>query len=90
MAVGSNQVAVTSTRQVIASGPPISNPGAVGSVWLYPDAANEVYIGGSNVSTTNGFKILHGTVLVGPFALYAGDVLYAVTATTATLGVLQT
>lgn len=90
MAVGSNQVAVTSSRVVIASGPPISNSGAVGSVWLIPDAANEVYIGGPNVATTNGFKILHGTTPFGPVPLYAGDVLYAVTATTATLGVLQT
>lgn len=90
MTVGSGQVAVTGTRQVIASAPTVSNSGAVGSVWLYPDAANEVYIGGSNVSTTNGFKILHGTVPAGPFTLYAGDVLYAITATTATLGVLQT
>lgn len=90
MAVGSNQVAVTGTRQVIASGPAVSNSGAVGSVWLIPDAANEVYIGGANVTTANGFKILHGTTPFGPIPLYAGDALYAVTATTATLGVLQT
>jgi len=90
MAVGSGQVAVTSTPTVIASAPPGSQVGPAAAVWLLPDAAADVYLGGSNVSSSNGLKLLHSTTLFGPITLFRGDVLYAVTATTATVSVLQT
>jgi hypothetical protein len=90
MAVGSQQYAITSAAAVIAATPSGTFIGPGGAVWLTPDSTNDVFIGGTGVTVSTGFKILHGTAQVGPFTLYSGDVLYAVTATTATLGVLQT
>lgn len=92
MAVGSAQVAVTSTAQVIASIPAGSATGPAGAVMILPDTAADVYIGGVGVTSSNGLKVIHATtpVLLPPIPLFAGDVLYAVTASTATIGVLQT
>jgi hypothetical protein len=91
MSVGSQQYAIGSTASIIATAPTeIGVTGPVGAVMLLPDPANTVYIGGSNVSATKGLTIATGTALIGPIPLFSGDVLYAVTASTATLGVLQT
>jgi len=92
MAVGSQQYAITSTASIVASVPAGDVPtGPAGTVWLLADASNDVFIGGKGVTSSNGFKILHTiTSPIGPFTLFAGDVLYAVTASTATLTVLQT
>lgn len=90
MAVGSQQYAITTTASIIASVPAGPFTGPVGAVVIYPDATNEVYVGGANVSATNGLKILHGTAIGPVIPLFPGDVLYAVTASTATVGVLQT
>lgn len=91
MAVGSAQYTITSTASVIASAPAGPFTGPVGAVVILPDATTDVYLGGSNVSSTNGLKAAHGTALVAPITLFPGDVLYAVVATgTATVSVLQT
>jgi len=91
VAVGSAQVAVTSTAAVIASAAVGLVPaGPAAAVWLIPDGTNDVYVGGVGVTSSNGLKVKSGTTPFGPITLFAGDVLYAVTASTATLGVLQT
>lgn len=91
MAVGSQQYAVTGTASVIASAPGGTLPGAgVGpSASLVVTTTADIYLGGSNVSSTNGLKV-SSTTAPFPIPLYPGDVLYAVAATTATVSVLQT
>lgn len=90
MAVGSQQYAITSTPAVIAAAPAGPQTGPAGAVWLLPDASADVYLGGEDVSSDTGFALPSGTDPVGPIPLFSGDVLYAVTADTATVGVLQT
>jgi hypothetical protein len=90
MAVGTQQYAITSTASLIAAAPAGVNTAPAGALWLQPDAANDIFIGGPGVTTSNGFKVKAGNAPFGPIPLYPGDTLYAVTASTATLGVLQT
>lgn len=91
--VGSNQVAVGTSTAVVLAGVPAEavNIGPAATVWLLPDATNDVYLGGVGVTTSTGCKLTHGTALVGPFTLFAGDTLYAIASGgSATVGVLQT
>lgn len=88
MAIIATPVAVTSTPAKIADGGEFND---YSTVFVLPDATNDVFIGPVGVTTVTGFKIKAGTTIpLGPFQLGPGDSLYAVTATTATLGVLAT
>lgn len=90
MPVGSAQVSVGTGATLLASVPASTVPGQVGAVLLFADATKEVYLGGANVSTTNGLTLTHG--LTAPFVvpLFPGDVLYGcVSSGSGTVGVLQ-
>jgi hypothetical protein len=93
VAVGSQQYALTSTASVIASAPgdalPGGTPVASAQVTIGIPTAN-IYLGGVNVSSTNGLLVASTNTVPFSVNLYPGDVLYAVTATTATVSVLQT
>lgn len=93
MAVGSNQVSVGTSATLLASVPAGAgggSPAQSGAVLLYPDATTDVFLGGANVSTTNGLKLKAAGTVPVTVPLFAGDVLYGIVATgTATVGVLQ-
>jgi hypothetical protein len=86
----SSQAAVGTAATVLVSAP--IGPGAyqVGAALLLADASTDVYLGGANVGTGNGFKLAHGGTTPLSVPLFSGDSLYAVVATgSATVGVLQ-
>ncbi len=91
MAVGSQQYAVTGTASAVAAAPGESLPGAAGPAvaQVTVTTSADIYLGGANVSSTNGLKVSSTTAPL-PVLLFPGDVLYAVAATTATVSVLQT
>ena len=77
------QLAVTATASVIAEG------GGDGE-YVYVRTSADVYLGGSGVSSSNGFKLTSSDQPL-QVVLYADDgPLYAVAATTATVSVLRT
>jgi len=90
MSVGSAQYAVSTSAVLIASAPAGPSAGPVGAVWVLPDVTNDIYLGGSNVTTSNGLKVLHSTTPFGPVTLFAGDNLYAIAGSSSTVSVLQT
>lgn len=91
MAVGSQQYAVSTSAVLIGSAPASAHVGPVGALLVLADATTDAYVGGANVSSTNGLKITHAVTAPVPITLFPGDSVYAVTASsTATLGVLQT
>ena len=83
--VRSAQYAITSTRQRIAVG----NSGG-SKLYLHSDGGQNhaIFIGGANVTTTNGFSLHDG--LANEFYLPEGAELYAIGQNTETLYVLQT
>lgn len=91
---GSQQYSVTSATAVPVAAAPGSGvpqatiPGPVG--WFYiANGANAVYLGGANVSTSNGALVAANGTFTG--FLYPGDVIYAIaSSTTSTVTVLQT
>jgi hypothetical protein len=91
MTVGSQQYSVSTTAVLIGSAPASSQVGPVGALLVLADATVDAYVGGANVSSTNGMKVTHAVTAPVPITLYPGDTVYAITASgTATLGVLQT
>jgi len=92
MAVGSGQISVAGTpATLLASAPQASPPNATQYVLLAADANFDVYLGGTGVTTSTGFKFAAATTAPLPLALYPGDALYGVTSgSTATIGVLVT
>jgi hypothetical protein len=80
--IGTSATLIASAAQVAVAGP--------GGWWyLTNGSGGAIYLGGPNVSSTNGAQVAASTTLSG--YLFAGDALYAVTATgTSTVGVLQT
>lgn len=90
MAVGSNQYTVSTAAVLVAAVPASQgSSGAVSSVYLANTGAVTVYLGGVNVSSSNGAAVAaNGTLTL---SLFSGDQLYAVTASSSsTLTVLQT
>jgi hypothetical protein len=80
------QVTVTTTaaKVVTADGTPVL-------VWLRVTATDTVWLGGADVTTSNGIAIADGDGIQGPFQLGANEDLYGVVgADTATLQVLRT
>jgi hypothetical protein len=91
MSAGSQQYTTsTSAATLIASVPAVTVREAAG--WAYilnTDSANAIYVGGSNVSSSNGVQITHGNGL--PVFLFSGNSLYAIAAAgTPVVAVLQT
>lgn len=80
MSAGSQQYTTsTSAATLIASVPAETVREAAG--WAYilnTDSTNAVYVGGSNVSSSNGVSIAHGGSL--SVFLFAGNSLYAIAA----------
>lgn len=91
MAVGSQQYAVTGTASVVAVAPEPALAGTAGQAvaQVVVTTSADIYLGGSNVSASNGLKVQSTTAPL-PVLLFPGDTLYAVAATTATVSVLQT
>lgn len=92
MAVGSQQYTVTTTAVLIASAPPTTGSpgfGQVGSVVVNNTGAT-VYLGGSNVSATNGLAVATSATTYFTIALFPGDNIYAICATSSVVSVLQT
>lgn len=86
--IGSQQYTVTTTAAPIASFNGQGNSEA--TVWITNTSATPVYLGGANVTSSNGYPYTKQNEPFG-LILHVGDVLYAVTASsTATVGVLQT
>jgi hypothetical protein len=88
--VGSQQFSVTSTRSVIAQTPAGSATGPAGVVLVANTTGSAVtaYLGGDNVSSSNGYPLAQNASTT--VYLWPGDALYAATASsTATLSVLQ-
>lgn len=91
MGLGSAQVTVGTQAVLLASVPANTVPGVVGYVLLLADATVDAYIGGVNVSTTNGLKLTHAVTTPVTVPLSPGEALYGIVASsTATIGVLQT
>lgn len=72
---GGGQFVITTTPTVIASSPPLASHHLTGSFTI-TSATGTVYLGGPNVSATNG-----AAVSAVPFTapLFSGDQVYAVT-----------
>ncbi len=93
MAVGSQQYTVGTTAVLIAASPVASAQGVVGVA-----AANVVinntgavaYLGGSNVTASNGLPVPTSASTFITVTLYPGDQLYAYCATSTVVSVLQT
>jgi hypothetical protein len=92
---GSQQYSVTSTTAVLLASAPGSgspntiNPGPVGWFYLANSSAGSVYVGGSNVTTSNGALVAASGTFTG--FLFTGDAIYAIaSSTTSTVSVLQT
>jgi hypothetical protein len=91
MSAGSQQYTTsTSTATLIASVPADTVRESAGWVYIQnTDMTNAVYVGGSNVSSSNGVSIAHGTGL--PVFLFSGNSLYVIAAAgTPVVAVLQT
>jgi hypothetical protein len=83
MAATSAQQAVTSTRvRVFDAG------GDVSHMVIKTTGATSVFLGGDNVTTSNGFELASGATLVLPNAQDAGDDIYAVAVASSTVHVL--
>lgn len=94
MAVGSQQYSVTSGSAVlIASMPPATgSPGyqQTGSL-VINNTGGVVYLGGSNVSSSNGLAVASSATTYFTIPLFPGDSVYAIAAsTTSVVSVLQT
>jgi len=88
--VGSGQVTVGTQAVLLASTPVSTVPGQIGAVLLYPDASVDAFLGGSNVTSSNGLKLKSGGTVPVLVPLFAGDALYGIVASgSATVGVLQ-
>ena len=92
MAVGSGQISVAGTPATLLASAPVSSAlTARQYVLLLADANFDVYLGGTGVTTSTGFKLAAATTAPLPLALYAGDAVYGVTGgSTATISVLVT
>jgi hypothetical protein len=90
VSVGSQQFTVTTAAVVIAQAPAGPSPGPVGAVLVANSTGSAVtaYLGGSHVTSATGYPLAQNATAV--ITLFAGDVLYAVSGSTATLSVLQT
>jgi len=91
MAVGSQQYTVATGPTLIASAPGDALPGGTPSPSAWVTVNNTgatAYLGGSNVSASNGMPML--TATTQSFALFPGDQLYAFCATSSVVSVLQT
>lgn len=85
---GSDQVTVGTSPVLLAAAPAASVPGPIG--WFYiVNGSSALYLGGPNVSSTNGAQVAASGTLSG--WLFSGDALYGVLATgSETVGVLTT
>jgi hypothetical protein len=86
---GSAQYAVTTSAQIVASAPAGAGALPVGKAYFSNGTGAAVFLGGANVTTTNGYQMAVSTAFAAD--LYPGDVIWAVVASTgSTLSVLQT
>lgn len=90
MTVGSSQQSVGSgAPTLLASVPQTAAPGPAASVFISNGSGAVVYLGGSNVSSTNGAAMAVSTQIT--LTLFPGDALYAITASgSSTVSVVQT
>jgi len=89
--VGSQQYTVTTAAVAIASAPAGPTAGPAGALLAAntTGSAVTVYLGGPNVSSSNGFPLAQNASI--STYLFGGDTVYAITASgSATLAVLQT
>lgn len=85
---GSAQYAIGTAAALVASAPPSGFPAPSGWFSAVAGTAAAVYLGGSTVTSANGYVLAAGGTLSG--WLFPGDALYALTASgTSTLAVLQ-
>ncbi len=94
---GSQQYSVTSGAAVLLASAPGSTvpnatlPGPLGQAYIANGSGGTIYLGGSNVSTSNGIALAASTTLPSPLFLFSGDAIYAIaSSTTSTVSVLQT
>jgi len=89
MAVKSVHASVTATASVVAEGTPAAGSGTVpGSHVVVKPSGGDVYFGGSDVSSSNGFLVADGDSLACD--LETGEQLYGRTASgTVTVHVLK-
>lgn len=92
---GSQQFSVTSATAVPVASAPGSGvpqatiPGPVGWFYLANSSSGAIYIGGANVSSSNGALVAASGTFSG--FLFSGDTIYAIaSSTTSTVSVLQT
>lgn len=78
--IATESIATSTTAALIATGVP------EGKVVCLRDASQDTYIGGSGVTTANGFKL--ATTDVFSITLYQGDALYAIAADAGTIRAL--
>lgn len=89
MAVGSSQTTVGTDAVLLAQAPGSGGPGPVGSVLISNGAGDDIYLGGSGVTTSNGSLLAASTAVT--LWLFPGDAIYAVAATDSSdVGTLQT
>lgn len=89
MAVGSAQVTVGTDPVLLAQAPGSGGSGPVGSVLISNGAGDDIYLGGTGVTTGNGSLLAASTAVT--LWLFPGDAIYAVAATDSSdVGVLQT
>ncbi len=85
----SAQYAVGTAPTLLAAAPAGVTAGPVGWSYLSNGSGGTVYLGGPNVTSSNGAPLAASTTL--PAFLFAGDSVYGCTASgTSTVGVLQT
>jgi hypothetical protein len=93
MAIGSNQVAVTSTPAVVVVPAvnvnfPYNQPGPTRSVTIVNGAGGQVFLGGPGVTTATGLPLAASSSI--SISLYPGDALYAIAAgATSTVAYLE-
>jgi hypothetical protein len=90
MPAGGQSYSVTSATPVLlASAPPSSFQGPVGSAVITNGAGGAVQLSGPGVTSSTGYPLAASTTIT--VTLYPGDAIYAVAAsTTSTVSVLQT
>jgi len=83
----SAQFTVTAAAQPLIMAPPGPQPGPVGW-WYITNGAAVIYLGGPGVTVSSGAAVAASATLSG--FLWPGDVIWAVSAGSSTVGVLRT